>query len=293
MNPVLLARRRMFEELFTRVAGPHGMDARERIHRTPGPRWFEPGTPIRRVHADTSMYVGGMRALLLQSLHPLPMAAVADFSGYRSDPWGRLASTSTFLASTTFGTVEEAERAIAVVRAVHRRIKGTAPDGRPYDADDPELLSFVHAAEVDSFLCAYQRYGTRPLSAAECDEYVAQSAGVAERLGATDVPRSVAQLDAMIERFRPQLEGTRAARDVARFLLDEPPVSRFAAPFYGVLSGAAVELLQPWARDMLELRVPRLPTPVVRAGGRIALGGIGWVMGADPVTNVDEISPAA
>ena len=76
---------------------------RARIHETPGPRWFAEDRPIRRVHADASMFVGGLRALLLQSLHPLAMAGVAEHSDYRGDPWGRLQRTSTFLAVTTFG----------------------------------------------------------------------------------------------------------------------------------------------------------------------------------------------
>src|ERR1700752_5278616 len=89
--------------LFGMVAGPDGPANRARIHETPGPRWFGEGRPIRRVHGDASMFVGGLRALLLQSLHPLAMAGVAGHSGYRGDPWGRLARTSYFLAATPFG----------------------------------------------------------------------------------------------------------------------------------------------------------------------------------------------
>lgn len=101
-------RTRMGSALFGMVAGPEGPANRTRIHDTPGPRWFDEDRPIRRVHADASMFVGGLRALLLQSLHPLAMAGVADHSDYRGDPWGRLARTSTFLAVTTFGTHDDA-----------------------------------------------------------------------------------------------------------------------------------------------------------------------------------------
>ena len=158
-------RKNLGRSLFGLVAGPDGPANRSRIHDTPGPRWFEEDRPIRRVHADASMFVGGLRALLLQSLHPLAMAGVAEHSDYRGDPWGRLQRTSTFLAVTTFGPAAEAQRAVDRVRGIHRRVSGVAPDGRPYAAGDPHLLEWVHIAEVDSFLLAHQLYGaqsTRP-----------------------------------------------------------------------------------------------------------------------------------
>jgi len=117
-----------------------------------GERWFNEQDAIWRVHADTSMFIGGIRALLLQSLHPLAMQAVVDHAGFRRDFWGRFQRTSRFLALTTYGTVPDAERAIACVRAIHRRVRGTTPNGTPYAADDPHLLMWVHVAEVDSFL---------------------------------------------------------------------------------------------------------------------------------------------
>ena len=129
------------------------------------------------------MFVGGIRALLLQTMHPAAMQAVADHSGFRGDMWGRLARTSQYLAVTTFGTADHAEQAIRAVRAIHERITGTMPDGTPYAASDPHLLAWVHAAQVDSFLLAHQTYGARPLDAAGCDAYVAQAGEVAARLG--------------------------------------------------------------------------------------------------------------
>src|SRR3954469_5914022 len=131
---VSAVRRDLETKLFAMVARPQGPANRERIHRAPGTRWFDDDRPIRRVHADASMFVGGLRALLLQSLHPQAMAAVAAHSGYRGDPWGRLARTSTFLATTTFGTEDDAARAVAVVRAVHERVRGVTADGLAYAA---------------------------------------------------------------------------------------------------------------------------------------------------------------
>lgn len=289
MSVVEAARKRANDALFERVAGPQGHAARERIHRTPGPRWFQPGSPIRRVHGDASMYIGGVRALLLQSLHPLAMAAVADHSGFRGDPWGRLARTSTFVAETTFATEWDAARAVAVVRSVHERVTGATPDGRPYRADDPHLLTWVHIAEIDSFLRAHQRYGSDPLSGPEADEYVAQASSVARRLGATDVPTTRRELAAMVEGYRGELEGTTAAVEAAHFLLLKPPVPAVVRVPYGLLTAAAVGLLPPWARA--PLRLPRLPiaeATLVRVGGHAMVGGLRWLAGARSVPFIDD-----
>jgi uncharacterized protein (DUF2236 family) len=271
-------RGRVDAAIFTRVAGEDAFAIRDRIHLTPGPRWFPPDAVIRRVHDNTSMYPGGIRALLLQSLHPLAMAAVAAHSGYRSDVWGRLARTSRFLATTTFGTADDAQRAVDVVRAVHQRVSGVAPDGRPYRASDPHLLRWVHIAEVDSFLTAYEAYGGRPLSASERDQYVAETALVARKLGARDVPESAAALRDAIEAYRPELAATPDALDVAAFILREAPVPAVALPAYKALAAAAVDLLPPWARDLLGL--PHRG-PVARHGVRLAtrgvLAGMRWV----------------
>ncbi|WP_086819867.1 oxygenase MpaB family protein [Allokutzneria sp. NRRL B-24872] len=264
-------RQRVGASVFERVAGPDGPANRDRIDATPGPRWFAEDSAIRRVHSDASMFVGGLRALLLQSLHPLAMAAVAGHSGYRSDPWGRLQRTSTFLAMTTFGTAQHAEEAIAHVRAVHERIRGTAPDGRRYRASDPRLLGWVHAAEVDSFLRCYQRYGPKPLSPEDADSYVADTSRIASGLGVLDPPRSVAELAAVLDDYRPELRGTAQARDTARFLLFKPPLPLLARAPYTALASAAVAALPSWTR--WPLRLPYFP-PVERTAVQLAGHGI-------------------
>jgi len=276
-------RRRAGAAVFERVAGPEGGANRERIHLTPGPRWFPQGSPIQVVHGDASMFVGGLRALLLQSLHPAAMAAVAGHSGYRGDPWGRLARTSTFLAVTTFGAADDAEAAVARVRAVHDRIRGMTPDGVRYAAADPELLTWVHVAEADSFLSAHDRYGAQALDAAGRDAYVGQAAVVARALGAADVPTTVAGLRARIEGFRPQLAATEAALGAAGFILREPPLPWPARLPYAGLAAAAVELLPAWARAELGLRARSRPSATaVRAAGAAVTRAIRWAMAANP-----------
>jgi uncharacterized protein (DUF2236 family) len=265
--------------LFGMVAGPDGPSNRARIHETPGPRWFADDRPIRRVHADASMFVGGLRALLFQSLHPLAMAGVAEHSDYRGDPWGRLQRTSTFLAVTTFGPAEDAQRAVDKVRGIHRRVRGVTPDGTAYEASDPHLLEWVHIAEVDSFLLAHQRYGAAPLDQAGRDGYVSDAARVAEALGVLDPPRTERQLQQRISEYRPELCGTPAARDAARYLLLTPPLPLVARAPYGVLAATAVAMLPAWARAPLWLPyVPPVEATVIKVAGNALVGGIRWAM---------------
>ncbi|MFY0406111.1 oxygenase MpaB family protein [Solicola sp. PLA-1-18] len=277
--PVEAVRRRLGATIFARVAGDEGPQRRERIHGSEGPRPFGPDDPIQRVHMDASMFVGGMRALLLQSLHPLAMAAVDQHSGYRGDPWGRLQRTSTFLAETTFGTQADAERAVRIVRAVHSRITGTAPDGRAYAANDPWLLRWVHVAEVDSFLTAHDRFGSQPLVGEERDVYVEQVGRTARALGAVDVPTTEVELRAALAEYRPELASTAAARSAARFMLLNPPIPLAMRAPYGVLSATAVSTLPRWARR--PLRLPWLPVTeatTVRASGAVLTSAIRWAM---------------
>jgi uncharacterized protein (DUF2236 family) len=271
------------EGIFARVAGDEGPARAARIHHTEGPRWFADDRPIRRVHADASMFVGGLRALLLQSLHPLAMAGVAGHSGFRGDPWGRLARTSHFLAVTTFGTAEDAEAMVGRISAIHQRVTGTAPDGRTYAASDPHLLKWVHLAEVDSFLVAHSRYGAEPLDEAGRDGYVADLARVGEALGVIAPPRTEAELADQLAAYRPELHGTAEARDAARFLLVRPPLPLALRPAYGVLGAAATGLLPRWAR--WPLRLPYLPiaeATVVRLAGETAVRTIRWAMSQPP-----------
>ncbi|WP_152190381.1 oxygenase MpaB family protein [Georgenia satyanarayanai] len=293
MTSVRAARRRLSDLLMARVAGPEAQDARRRIHGEPGERWYGPEDPIQRVHGDASMYVGGLRALLLQSLHPLAMAAVAQHSDYRNDPWGRLARTSTFIAETTYARVEDAERAVAIVRAVHRHISGTTTDGVAYRADDPRLITWVHIAEIDSFLTAHQRFGARPLTPAETDTYVAQAAGVARRLGGQDVPTTHAELRTALEHYRPELRSTPEALEAAQFLLHRPPVTGPARAGYALIGRAAVATLPRWARAPLRLPDhPRRDATLGAAAGHVATHSLRWVMGGlDAAPTPRAVSP--
>ena len=281
-------RRRVGETVFSRVAGPEGPEHRTRIHDGVGPRWFGPDRPIREVHGDASMFVGGLTALLLQSLHPLAMAGVAGHSDYRGDPWGRLQRTSYFLAVTTYGPAADADRTVARIRGIHRRVKGIAPDGRPYAASDPHLLEWVHVTEAWSFLRSHTRFGARTLTRDQRDGYVADLAVVGRKLGVLDPPTTEADLDARLEAYRPELARTAEAAEAARFLLLRPPLPLAVRPPYGVLAAASVSLLPRWARR--PLRLPRLPvteTAVVRPAGEILVRTIRWAMTPPATAQLD------
>ena len=276
------ARRRLSNSLREKVAGSEGEARAREIWLTPGKRPFGETDPVWIVHADASMFVGGIRALLLQTLHPLAMAGVAGHSGYKSDPWGRLQRTSAFLAATTFGTVETSDRAIAHVRSIHERVRGKAPDGRPYAASDPHLLAWVHAAEVDSFLASYRRHGPRRLTPAQEDLYVEQAGRASEGLGVVRAPRSVAELAATMDDFRSELVASDEAHDTARFLLLHPPVTGASRPGYAALAAGAVALMPMWAKAML--RLPALPIGERLATGPVAglaVRAVRWAM-TDP-----------
>ena len=265
--------------IFARVAGPEGPGRRDRIHGADGPRWFEAGSPIQRVHGDASMFVGGIRALLLQSLHPLAMAGVLEHSGFAGDPWGRLQRTSHFLAVTTFGTANDAGRMVAAIRHVHETVVGVSADGVPYAASDPHLLRWVHVAEIDSFLTAHQSYGARPLDQDERDTYVAQAARVATELGVVSPPRTERELRDQLRDYRPELVGTPGARAPARFLVLNPPLPVLARVPYAGLSAAAVSSMPLWARRQLLLPVlPVTERLLVRTTGAALTRTIRWAL---------------
>jgi uncharacterized protein (DUF2236 family) len=230
---------------------------------------FGPESVAWRLHADASMLVAGLRAVVVQTLHPLVMAGVADHSDFRRDPWGRLQRTVGFVDTVTYGTSAEVDAALTQVRHTHRRVKGAAPDGRRYDAGDPHLVAWVHAVLVDSALLAYERFGPGRLDPTDADRYVAEMAVIGDGLGAAFVPRDVTALRSWLA----GVDGLRVdgdTRAAALYLLALAPVPLFARGAYLTLSAAAIGLLPSWVR--WRLGVPPVPfadvfvvTPATRA----------------------------
>lgn len=217
---------------------------------------FGPTSMAWRIHGDPSSLIGGLRALMLQALNPLAMAVVAQSSNFAADPWGRLQRTSDYVMTTTFGTSRLAHAQGARIRALHSRITGLDPkSGRTIQANDPELLTWVHNVEVDSFLAGYRGYGRR-LSRAECDRYVAEMVTGAELVGLSpdDVPHDLASLSDYLAATK--LEATPEARRGLKFVLN-PPLPPLARPLWAIPATAAVAILPARARRLY--RIPWLP----------------------------------
>jgi uncharacterized protein (DUF2236 family) len=231
------------------------------------PGLFGPDSVTWRVHGDfTSMMIGGISALLLQMLHPLALAGVWDHSNFRADMLGRLRRTGQFISGTTFGTRKDAEWLIDKVRKIHLHVVGTAPDGRPYSASDPDLLTWIHVAEVSSFLKAHLRYLNPDLSGEDQDRYYAEIALVAERLGARGVPKSRREVAEYLEAMRPQLLCNERSLEVVRTLFGAPAPSVPAKPFGLLMTQAGIDLLPDWASAMLGLHQSAWQRRLVRAG---------------------------
>ena len=231
----------------------------------PDPGLHGPASVTWRVHADPSMAVAGLRALLLQALHPLAMHGVISHSDFRADPWGRLFRTAEYVAVTTYGTTEQARRAGARVRGIHRRLAGIEPEsGTAYRVDDPALLRWVHCVEVESFLSTAVRCGLR-LSEAEQDQYYAEQVRSAELVGLdpATVPSSVGQMASYFRDVQPDLRVTAGAREAVRFVLWPPMPSLVqlgtpARPAWAAVATASFAMLPRWARRMYSM--PGLPT---------------------------------
>lgn len=243
------------------------------------PGLFGPDSVCWRVHGDfTSMMVGGISALLLQALHPLALSGVWDHSNFREDLLGRLRRTGQFISATTFGSHADADRLIERVKRIHAGVSGTAPDGRPYAASDPDLLTWVHVAEVSSFLKSHLRYLNPDLPAAEQDRYYAEVALIAERLGADDVPRSRAQIEAYLERTRPQLRSDERALEILQILRTAPAPSPVLRPFGTLMLHAGIELLPEWAQEMFGLTLSESRRQLIRAGVRSTAPTVRWAV---------------
>lgn len=243
------------------------------------PGLFGPDSVCWRIHGDfTSMLIGGVSALLLQALHPLALAGVWDHSNFRDDLLGRLRRTGQFVSGTTFASRADADWLIDKVKRIHLQVVGTAPDGRPYAASDPDLLTWVHVAEVHSFMQAHLRYLNPRLSAADQDRYYAEIALVAERLGARHVPRSRVQIDAYLAAVQGQLLCDDRSREILRILLAAPAPSALAAPVGKLFLLAGIDLLPDWAQALLDQQMTPVRSRLTRAGVHSIAPVIRWAV---------------
>lgn len=225
---------------------------------------FGPGSVTWKVHAEPILLVAGLRSLYLQALHPRAVAAVAQNSDFRSDPWGRLLRTSQYVATTIYGTTAEAESAGRRLTALHARLRARDPvTAQEFRIDDPELLRWVHVAEVESFVSTARRAGLR-LTDAEIDTYYTEQRRAAALVGLDPaaVPGSAAAVEHYYRDVHAELRMTRDAAETA-FFLTAPPVPRTLSrpvrlgltlgparlAYFGI-AGTAFGLLPSWARRL-------------------------------------------
>ncbi|MCL2580926.1 MAG: DUF2236 domain-containing protein [Streptosporangiales bacterium] len=214
--------------------------------------YFGPASVTWRLSAGLAGPVSGLRALLVQALHPLAMAGVDQHSDWRADPAARYASTLKYLVVTTYGDKAAADKAARVVRKIHERVRGTDTlTGKPYAAGDPDLLLWVHAVEVDSVLATTRLFGPEATPAEE-DTYVAEMTAAAELIGMPEglAPASVAELGAYLERVRPELRVSPAAAEAAAYLVDPPDLDESVAELWGEFRDGVLGSLPGWAAEL-------------------------------------------
>jgi len=239
--------------------------------------YFGPGSAAWTVHGSLPTLVGGVRALLMQALHPGALAGVSEHSRYEDDALGRLAGTTQWLTVVTFGDRAMADRECARVRGMHRKVSGTYPTPhgpKEYYASDPDLLRWVHIAFTDSFLATHRVWGG-PIPGGE-DAYVREWAIAGELVGVQDPPRSVAELQYQLDEFMPFLTGSETAARTVDFIRT-PPLPLPARPPYSVLFAGAVATMPARYRTMLGL--PQMSLAVMKPTVAAMLGGMQFILG--------------
>ena len=229
-----------------------------------------------RVIGDAAAFVGGIRALVVQTAHPEVLAGVEQHSRYRDDPFGRLNRTSVYVTETIFGAIPEVESAVAAVRNAHRPVRGRSERGMPYSAGNPALAAWVHNVLTNSFLVAFQTYGSEPLSAEDADQFVREQARIGALLDASSLPTTAAALADWIE-DHPDINRSDALANSIEFLR-KPPLPFGVALGYRPLFNAALATIPPSILDVIGLSTNRPGAAI----GRTAVKSLRWALGSSP-----------
>ncbi|MEZ5342650.1 MAG: oxygenase MpaB family protein [Acidimicrobiales bacterium] len=283
MNSLNDLRRGVQDSVVSTLTGlfSHGPTPLEHTLDYPGdPGLLGPDSVSWRVVGDAAVFIGGIRALVVQSAHAEVVAGVEDHSTYRVDPLGRLSRTAYYVTETTYGAMPEVEAAVAGVRVAHRPVVGTSERGRPYSAGRPDMAAWVHNVLTDSFLAAYQAFGPEPLSTADADHYVAEQSRVGELLGADPLPQTAADLREWIV-THPDIERTKGQQNAIEFL-SNPPLAPHIRVAYRLLYNAAVTTIPASLTKQLGVRAPRCSADI----GTNATRGLRWALGASPAWKI-------
>ena len=249
--------------------------------------YFGPDSAVWHVNGGIPVIVAGVRALLMQTLHPGAMAGVHDHSRYASDPIGRLSGTVRWVVTTTFGSTETVSNEVSRVSRLHNRVQGDYQPGNPpeetkrYSANDEDLIAWVHIVFTDAFLRAHRQWGVEIPSVRDGetgeDRYVREWAEAGRLMGMADPPTSVAELEQALEAFRPVLRADDRVLEALAFLT-KPPLPRLARLPYAILVGGAIITIDPQYREMLGLKKPWWPASLMT---RIMLAIIGRTLGTE------------
>jgi uncharacterized protein (DUF2236 family) len=253
------------------------------LDHAPDPGLLGPESVSWKVIGDAAAFVGGIRALVVQTAHPEVVAGVEQHSRYRSDPLGRLTRTSFYVTETTYGAMPEVDRAVAMVRTAHRPVSGRSERGRSYSAGRPGMAAWVHNVLTESFLAAYQAYGPSPLSPDEADRFVEEQTRVGALLDADPMPTTAAALTAWV-RDHPALARTDDLRHAMEFLQD-PPLSVAVKLGYRPLFNAAVATVP--AR-ILEITGLSMPWRARQIGG-VTVNSLRWALGSSPSWHISLV----
>lgn len=251
------------------------------------PGLLGPQSMAWRVHAHfTAMMVGGLSSLIVQSLHPRALAAVWDHSDFRHQLKQRLGRTAYFVAATTYGSRTMALKAIGRVNAIHANIRGTDLQGRPYVANEPELVRWVHLVEVASFLTAYQRLAHRPLSRPQCDQYIAEMRQIGLLLGADDLPVTWADTLGQMQDFAPQLSFDARAQEIVQ-IIQAYPTDLQDKPWMALVQQCAFDLMPPWVLALMG-RSPAcaLQQQATRLAVQLSSAPVQWMLDAQGVAAI-------
>jgi len=240
------------------------------------PGLLGPSSMSWEVIGDSTAFVGGIRALLMQTAHPEVVAGVDQHSTYRVDPLGRLTRTSVYVTETTYGALPEVDAAVATVRRAHGPVRGRSERDRAYSAATPGLAAWVHNVLTDSFLAAFEAYGPRPLADEEADRFVEEQSRIGHLLGADPLPTTARTLREWIVEH-PDLDRTAGQRRSLDFLRN-PPLSLPIKLGYRLLADAAVATIPTRIADLSDLRAPCQAERV----GRQAVGALRWALGSSP-----------
>lgn len=288
-NPLTRLRMKVRGEILTMLSGdPHGEpEWVKAISMGTDAGYFGPHSAVWHVNGGIPVIVAGVRALLMQTLHPGAMAGVHDHSRYASDPIGRLSGTVRWVVTTTFGSRDTVANETARVSRLHDRVTGDYSPGnppeksQPYSAHDEDLIGWVHVVFTDAFLRAHREWGDEipPDREGESgeDRYVREWAQAGRLMGMRNPPTSVAELEAALDDFRPVLRADDRVIDAISFLT-KPPLPRLARIPYSLLVGGAIVTIDPQYRELLGIKKPWWPASLLT---RLALGVIGRTLGTE------------